>query len=352
MKKLLKMLPDSWVSLLRNLVQTAQKQLALILSKNGFLSSVYYTFFSTRFYREHQSVLRATLEFEASKQQEKESSSFIRRSVHRIEKGLIMMPRRDVFGEGYIYETVFALAQSHATLEPGEKKWARDVLLEYFSAVNETPPVTKAKQLFDSLALGEDNVDTRFVPYQRRSAVKSDVSYDQLRALCQQRRSVRWFKEKPVPREAIYQAIDVASLAPSACNRQPFSFHVCFEGEVAKELGKLPMGASGFSHNFNTLIAVVGDLSYYAYERDRHVIYIDSSLAAMQFMLALETLGLSSCVLNWPDVELLEQRASKRLNLESWQRPTMFIAVGYADDDGLIPYSQKKSASLLATEVL
>lgn len=351
MKKIIQLLPAAWVDQLRKRVSSLQQWLAKFFSKSGFLSSFYYTFFSTRFYREHQSVLQATLKFETDKNTEQESSSLLRRSIHRIEKGLIMLPRREVFGEGYIGATVDALAQSHQSLQADEKKWAIDVLTEYFALVKQTETVARAKRLFDTLALDNPAEAHKFVPYQRKAGVKSDISYDQFHALCRQRRSVRWFKPLPVPKEAIYKAIDAASQAPSACNRQPFSFHVCFEGEVAKELGKLPMGANGFSHNINSLIAVVGDLSYYAYERDRHVIYIDSALAAMQFMLALETQGLSSCVLNWPDVELLEQRAAKRLDLDSWQRPTMFIAVGYADDEGLIPFSQKKDSSLLAIEV-
>ena len=51
------------------------------------------------------------------------------------------------------------------------------------------------------------------------------------------------------------------------------------------------------------IIVIVGELDAYEYDRDRHLIYIDGSLAAMTFMLALETLGLSSCPINWSGVE-------------------------------------------------
>jgi len=90
------------------------------------------------------------------------------------------------------------------------------------------------------------------------------------------------------------------------------------------------------------LCAVIGDLSAYYGERDRHGIYIDSSLSIMSFMYALETLGLSSCPLNWPDIETLERRAENLLELKRHERVIMFIAIGYPDPQGLVAYSQKK----------
>jgi nitroreductase len=107
------------------------------------------------------------------------------------------------------------------------------------------------------------------------------------------------------------------------------------------------MGTKGFADNVPCTIVVSGDLSYYPTERDRHLIYIDSALAGMQLMLALETLGLSSCPINWPDLEDKEIKISNLLNLPQTIRPTMLIAVGYGANEGKIPYSQKKSANQL-----
>ena len=74
-------------------------------------------------------------------------------------------------------------------------------------------------------------------------------------------------------------------------------------------------------------------------------VYIDASLAAMQLMLALETLGLSSCPVNWPDIESFEVKMEKKLGLTKNLRPIILLPVGYADLTGLIPSSSKKSSS-------
>jgi len=62
----------------------------------------------------------------------------------------------------------------------------------------------------------------------------------------------------------------------------------------------------------------------------------------MQFMLALETLDLASCPINWPELHTLDKRVSKLLGLPEYKRVVMFIAVGYPDDSGYIAYSEKK----------
>ena len=87
---------------------------------------------------------------------------------------------------------------------------------------------------------------------------------------------------------------------------------------------------------------VVGKLESYFSPRDRHAVYVDSSLAAMQFILGLETLGLSSSVINWPDFEPLERKMQKTLGLELTDRVVMLIAVGYAHSEGMVPFTKKK----------
>jgi len=160
--------------------------------------------------------------------------------------------------------------------------------------------------------------------------------------LCLARRSTRWFKAKEVDDEKIHQAALVALQAPSACNRQPYEFYMIQSQPLLSQLSALPGGTAGFASNIPCLIAVIGDLSYYPQARDRHVIYIDGSLAGMQFMLALETLELASCPINWPELHTLDCKVSKLLNLPQYKRVVMFIAVGYPDESGYIAYSEKK----------
>ena len=107
------------------------------------------------------------------------------------------------------------------------------------------------------------------------------------------------------------------------------------------------MGIRGYEHNIPVLIVVIGNLAAYFDERDRHIIYIDASLANMSLMLAFETLGLSSCSINWPDIEQLEIKMEKMLHLKKYERPIMCLAVGYPDPDGKVAFSEKRSLDQL-----
>ena len=119
--------------------------------------------------------------------------------------------------------------------------------------------------------------------------------------------------------------------------------------ERVHEIASAPGGAAGFVENFSVIVAVVGRLDAFFSDRDRHLIYIDGSLAAMSFMMALETLGLASCAINTPGTESAEEQLVKVLGLARHERPVMLIALGYPDRTGMVPRSQKKPLSQLRT---
>ncbi|WP_448246077.1 nitroreductase family protein [Thalassotalea agariperforans] len=354
MKSLLsKILPKTYIIKLKEAVVAIDDSIYPFFAKHPLLSSIYYCFFSSKFRREHQSVLLGRLQYRASLNSINQSSILLRRNTHRLEKGLIMQPRRNIFAEGYIAETVdcFGKCIVSKTICRQELKWAQDVLVNYFSVVGENQTIDKAKSKFEALMLESFNGDEASLPYQHKNRIKSDVSQEQLMLLFKQRRSVRWYEQRPVSSNLLAQAIEMASQAPSACNRQPFQFYCITDMDKASEVAGIAMGTAGFSDNIPALIVVVGDLSAYPTEKDRHVIYIDGGLVSMQLMLSLETLGLSSCPINWPDIDFFEKKMTKKLNLAGHLRPIMLISVGYAQVDGKIPYSQKKSAEILMKEV-
>ncbi len=319
----------------------------VFLSADG-VAKFYYLFFNKSFNREMRSVIRARARYNKSFAGENPASYSLRRNIHRLEKGLIMRPRRECFAESYIQDTIRSLRHCNESkvLGRAEEAWAKSVLTEYFNAVNGNSEVRSARELFeryDDECVHSDCISGQG-PMMYSEISPTAVSFDDLEQLCSRRHSVRWFEEKAVPKDLIDKAIELALSAPSACNRQPFKFYVFDNPERAREIGAIPFGTAGFSDNFQCLVVIVGDLSAYPFEKDRHVIYIDTALVAMQFQLALETLDLGSCIINWADIEPLEQRMSEELHLEPFQRPTMLIAVGYPDKASQVPFSAKRGA--------
>ncbi|WP_018950420.1 nitroreductase family protein [Thioalkalivibrio sp. ALMg11] len=323
-----------------------------VFSAHRWLATLYYCVFSRRFDREHLAVLKGRAAYYRALRAMERTSPLLRRNVHRLEKGLIMRPRRNVFAEVFVLETVrcYNRAKNRPGYSPDELRWARDVLDEYFSVVEDTPAISKARKEYSEgpgAEQSDGNEVRTFKPYPMSECPASPVSFDQLATLFVRRRSVRWYRKRPVPDDLIQKAVNAASLAPSACNRQPFRFVVANEPAMAIKIAECAGGTTGFAHQLPAVIVVVGDLSAYPKDRDRHLIYIDASLASMQLMLAAETLGLSTCPINWPDVDLAEENLQRILKLPGHERVVMLISIGYGDPDSSVAYSQKKKDSLI-----
>jgi nitroreductase len=320
--------------------------------KSLFMSSLYYFIIDKSFTREFRAVLTGKVKHILETEKTKANYYLLVRNTHRIEKGLLMRPRKQVFAKEYIKETIdsFEGIWSRTEMESdSQMKWFYDVLTEYFKHPNKDPLISKMHKRFKTKienGINEDEVNSDrliSVPRFRTHSQKSKITYEEFYKLTKHRRSVRWFLDKPVPRELIDKAILAANQSLSACNRQPYEFRIFDDPAMVNEIVSYPMGTAGYSHNIKTIIVVIGNLDAYFDERDRHLIYIDASLACMSFMLALETLGLSSCAINWPDIEARERKMENFLTLEKYQRPLMLMAAGYPDPEGMVAFSEKRS---------
>lgn len=326
-----------------------------VAASTRFMSVLYHWVFFFLFAREQHANLKGKYHYYQNLYNETYSKTPLRRNVHRLEKALIMRPLRDSFALNYIEETIEqyerAVAQyayNPSSYDESELQWAHDVFTRYFEAVKSTSFIDGLKSRFE-VAGYEPSEKIEKAPFERGDDTKSPVEYDDLLKLAMRRRSVRWFKQKKVPRELIDKALLIGRQGPSACNRLPYEFKVFDDPKLVKKVSRIPFGTGGYGDNIPTIIVVVGKQENYFSARDRHLIYIDSSLATMGFILALETLGLSSTCINWPDFFPLETKMQKSLGLKVDERPIMLIAVGYPDPKGKIPYSQKKSLEGLRT---
>jgi len=341
---------------LRALVDGVHQRLSQLGALGRVPAVLYYGLYGRAFDREQLAVLRGRQAFWAQAKAVKHSSARLRRNIHRLEKGLIMQPRRPVFGEAFIEVTVGLYGQGLQA--PGfsqeELAWAGAVLQEYFAVVASAPAVDRARRAFEALGpapvVAQAQRAGPCIPQPQGQGPGTEISFDALKQLFVQRRSVRWYRDTPVPLSLIEEALEAASLAPSACNRQPFRFVAATKPEDAARIARCAGGTAGFADQLPAILVAIGDLSAYPEERDRHLIYIDTALASMQFLLAAETQGLSTCAINWPDLPDAERKLAKLVPLAPYERVVMLIAVGYADPAGGVPYSQKKPARLLLSE--
>lgn len=336
---------------IKNSIDIVSTGFLTVVSYNILTTLLFSLFFLPFIFRELYAVLKGKSAYYSNHRKHLPSRAALRRNIHRLEKGMLMKVRRNIFALEYISETLklysYSVQQYQACehyIDHSELVWAHDVLYEYFDMIEHNELTKKlCKQFFDLPFKKNNCADIKKIPYKRAHGLQENlIEYKDILTLCKYRRSVRWFLEKSVPRELIDKALIVARQAPSACNRLPYVFRIFDDKRLVNEIANIPFGTTGYADNIPVIIVVTGRLDYYFSFRDRHNIYVDSSLAAMSFILALETLGLSSTIINWPDFEPLELKMQKRLKLKCYERPVMLIAVGYADPNEKVAYSEKK----------
>ena len=319
----------------------AQKERLHASMYSIFSGNVYYRVGSRDFNRENAAVFAGIKEHRRRVDAGTEIFE-LRRRVHMIEKGLTMRPRRDTFAVAYIDMVLdrFERTVKNGLLTEVMVAWVRDVLDAYFDATqtSKNEVIARARNRYHEL---RPEIDHPYVGPSAVGKVRKTVDVDALRGLAEGRRSVRWYADRPVDREIVDRAVSVAIEAPTACNRVPYRFRIFDVPEDARRVADIAGGTAGYVHNLQSVAVLVGDLSAYVAERDRHLIYIDGSLAAMSFLLSLEAQGVSSLCINWPDIAKSERALRELIGLEPYERVVMLIAFGYADPDGLAPLSPK-----------
>jgi nitroreductase len=100
------------------------------------------------------------------------------------------------------------------------------------------------------------------------------------------RRSVRAYTEKPVPRETIEEIVDCARLAPTAMNEQPWDFIVITDKSALAGIPPM-LGHAEFIANAAFAVLVLSKDTTYGLE--------DCCAATQNLLLAAEARGIGSC---------------------------------------------------------
>jgi nitroreductase len=275
---------------------------------------------------------------------------FLRRSVHRLEKGLSASPMRSTFAADYIQRTVRTYEEMRTSsvdsIDTGELQWAEDVLGEYFKATADStePRIVAARQRWEH----PPAATVPLVPFPHQQLQQAADSFAGLSRLACHRRSVRLFDDVPVDRSTVERAVEIGLQAPSACNRQSLRLVLVDDPDLRKKVAAVPMGTAGFASQIPLIAVLVGQLRGYEHERDRHAIFVDGGLFSMGFALALEGLGLNSCCINWPDLDQKEQAMRQLITMDPDERVIMLIAIGHGTQGQLVPRSHKRDVKAVA----
>ncbi len=136
------------------------------------------------------------------------------------------------------------------------------------------------------------------------------------------RRSIRKYREEPVPEEKLEQILDAGRWAISSHNSQPWKFIVVRDRQSMDSIAALlPWGR--FLTQAPLAIAVVVDPGATNHPLE------DGSLAAGNMLLAVHALGLGGC---WVDPSASEEAVKQMLGISPGDKLICVIPVGYPDE--------------------
>lgn len=268
------------------------------------------------------------------------------RNLHRLEKGLTFKERRKTFAIDYIGETLdeFYFFYSKEEFKPYQL-YAINILTIYFNFIPSELLKSNREKLWSFLkekgynAVSQSNTQSFF--HQSKTQY-SDRDQQFLQELILNRRSVRDFEKlHSTDLNKISNLIQIATSAPSACNRLPYRF-ICCTGDIKKQVINIPMGTAGWNETVDLFVVLVGDLSAYFDIRDRHAPYIDGSLSLMQLVLLLESHNYGSCIVNWSDIPAKNKEMKSTLQLRKNEIIITTLAIGNKKSEYLTPVSKKR----------
>ncbi len=207
-----------------------------------------------------------------------------------------------------------------------------------------------------------------FIPYHptHLSEAQSELKAEEYYQFMDQRRSVREFSDKPVPREVIEKLLLTASTAPSGAHKQPWTFCVVSSKALKKQIREAAEKEEFDSYNGRMTPEWLEDLAplgtdwhkpfleiapwlivvfkkAYDVKEDgskRHNYYVSESVGiACGFLIAaIHQAGLVTLTHTPSPMNFL----TKLLNRPANERPFLLLPVGYPAESVMVPDIKRK----------
>jgi len=150
------------------------------------------------------------------------------------------------------------------------------------------------------------------------------------------RRSIRSFKQTPIPEEIINKILEAACWAPSAGNLQSWEFILIKDEETKKKLCDAALGQCFIQEAPLTIVVCANQKrssSRYGSRGANLYSICDASAAIQNILLSAYALGLGTCWIG----AFYEDEVSRILELPEGIKPIAIIPIGYPNEKPIAP---------------
>lgn len=157
--------------------------------------------------------------------------------------------------------------------------------------------------------------------------ITDEKSYSTIEVI-HQRKSVRHFTDRQVTKEQLTILLKAAMAAPTAVNKQPWSFVVVTEKETLQKLAEI-LPYAKMTAQASAAIVVNGDMNKALDGVWKEFWIQDCSAATQNILLAAESMGLGAVWTGVYPTDKLVNSVRKSLNIPDSQVPLCVIPIGY-----------------------
>lgn len=279
---------------------------------------------------------------------------------HKIEKGLCMPGPRRLFGVEPAVRIIELLKLwQRCGFDPDDPiyRGAVDSLAAYRNRIEDgkldpARRILPAVATFLASATGTEPEETLPTPLRISAArIAAAGCHATLRELYQVRRSYRNFAPRAVDSGIVRDAVAMAQLSPSACNRQPCRVYVVDDAVLKQELLSFQNGNAGFGHLVPHVAVITADSRCFFDASERNEPYVDGGLFSMSLIYALLAQGIVSCCLNWCVPVATDREFHRRFGIHASELIIMLLAFGYPLDENVVPQSPRKAEGRVLLEL-
>ena len=270
--------------------------------------------------------------------------------AHTIEKGLSLPNPKLLFGKDKVRFVMAALSRydlQHSAVPAHMSLGALDAYVKFHAKAGASDP------LLDEIA-GYLTTWEAKLPRPWKGGTR-DYSFNgqppsSLQHLMASRSSIRTLQSAPLHPDRIHEAISLAQLAPSQCNRQSSRVHAYQDPARIQALLALQGGSRGFAGSVGNLFVVSSEICAWGGPGQRNQAYVDGALFAMCLMFACRSMGWGACPLNLAINHKTESAIRSAGGIPAGERLIMMIAFGEPiAPDTRVAFSPRRPAADIVT---
>ena len=266
--------------------------------------------------------------------------------VHSLEKGMTNENPRP-FGKRKSYDLMALIKKyyKYNTKECFEIKLSINILREYIkfyknNNLTQNEEYEKTKKFLEEFSYIE-NLDIA-CKHIKKQDILTNFDYDNFLA---NRHSIRHFQGEKLKDKDIEKAINAAIKSPSACNRQMCKIYYIKNTKNKELIKNYGQGFGNFDLENVNLFLITFDMSSFYTIGERNQGWFNSGIIATNFINALHSLGIGSCMVQFANKKKEEEIIKKKLDISDSERIAVIIACGYYLDDNIVPASHRKNIS-------